>query len=211
MSRLPPRIQWVLRTMQYRFQFEDKSGKKPIALTAWKQSRSPFLAVASLLLLLISGRFLIIHFHIGLSLTDSSSAEGFYRLIDAPVRRGELVAACLPADIEHEGLDRGYLRAGECSGGAEAVLKIVGALPGDELDIEPDRVSINGTALTNSLTLSRDTANRPLAHARWGRRAVAPDEVWIFGFNNRRSWDSRYFGPITLRAIRGVAEPLMTW
>ena len=40
--------------------------------------------------------------------------------------------------IAQEGLARGYLRTGACSGNAEPVGKIVGALTGDSVEIEPD-------------------------------------------------------------------------
>jgi conjugative transfer signal peptidase TraF len=150
--------------MQYHFQLLDSLVRKARLSPSWRQLRLPLAALGAVLLMLGSARLLIGYLRIGLSLTDSSSPAGFYRLIDAPVRRGELVAACLPNDIERQGLARGYLRGGECSGGAEALLKIVGALAGDEVDIQRNQVSINGRVLAEGRTLSRDTANRPLPH-----------------------------------------------
>ena len=44
-----------------------------------------------------------------------------------------------------------------------------------------------------------------------GARRVAPGEVWLFGFNDRRSWDARYFGPVPLADVRGVLKPMVTW
>jgi len=151
------------------------------------------------------------HFKVGFTPSNSSCAEGFYRLIDAPIRRGELVAGCLPVNAEQEGLARGYLGSGDCPGGAEPVLKMIGGLRGDEVDVEAGWIAVNGNRFANSATVSRDSIGRLLTHVVWGKRRVGPEEVWLFGLNNRRSWDSRYFGPIPLRAIRGVAEPLVTW
>jgi signal peptidase I len=91
------------------------------------------------------------------------------------------------------------------------VLKVIGGLSGDEVDVESGWIAVNGKRLDNSATVTRDSVGRLLTHVVWGKRRVAPEEVWLFGLNNRRSWDSRYFGPIPLRAIRGVAEPLLTW
>jgi len=34
--------------------------------------------------------------------------------------------------------------------------------------------------------------------------------VWLFGLNDLRSWDSRYFGPIPDRLIRGALQPVLT-
>ena len=146
-----------------------------------------------------------------ISNTDSAAPAGIYRVVSPEVKRGELVAACLPFDIAQQGLSRGYLRTGPCAGNAEPVGKIAGALPGDIVDIERDWIDVNGRRIPHSAVASRDSVGRPLAHVPWGRRQVAPGEVWLLGFNNRRSWDSRYFGPIPLGNVRGRLEPIFTW
>jgi len=148
---------------------------------------------------------------IRISTTDSAAPAGVYRIAGHEIRRGELVAACLPIAAAKLGLARGYLGAGDCPGNAEPVDKLVGALPGDLLDIERGWVSVNGVRFPDSATASRDSAGRPLAHVAFGRRRVAAGEVWLFGFNDRRSWDSRYFGPVPLAAIRGELRPVVTW
>jgi conjugative transfer signal peptidase TraF len=148
---------------------------------------------------------------IRISTTDSAAPAGVYRVVSHEVRRGELVVACLPITVAKLGLARGYLGSGDCPGNAEPVDKIVGALPGDQLDIEAGWVSVNGVRLPGSATAPRDSAKRPLAHVRWGKRRVAPGAVWLFGFNDRRSWDSRYFGPVPLGNIRGELRPVITW
>ncbi len=186
------------------------SGASEIS-PSWNQFRAPLLAGISTVLMAAGITFLTRHFRIGLTPSNSSCAEGIYRLVDAPTGRGELAAACLPVNAEQEGLMRGYLADGDCPGGGEPVLKVIGGLRGDEVDVEAGWVAVNGKRLANSATLTRDSAGRPLTHVVWGKRRVGAEEVWLFGLNNRRSWDSRYFGPIPLQAIRGVAEPLVTW
>lgn len=148
---------------------------------------------------------------IRISTTDSAAPAGVYRIAGHEVRRGELVAACLPLRAVKLGLARGYLRAGDCPGHTEPVDKVIGALPGDLVDIEPGWVSVNGVRFPDSATASRDSAGRPLAHVAWGERHVAPGEVWLFGFNDPRSWDSRYFGPVPLANLRGELRPVVTW
>ncbi len=148
---------------------------------------------------------------IRISTTDSAAPAGVYRIIGREVRRGALVAACLPLGVAKLGLARGYLQAGDCPGDAEPVDKIIGALPGDILDVEPGWVSVNGVRFPDSAMASRDSAGRPLAHVAWGKRRVAAGEVWLFGFNDRRSWDSRYFGPVPLANLRGELKPIVTW
>ena len=87
------------------------------------------------------------HFRVLLTLTDSSCAEGFYRLVDAPIRRGELVTACLPVSAEREGVARRYLMRGDCPGGAEPVVKVVDGIVGDRVEIEAGLVLVDGKRL----------------------------------------------------------------
>ena len=112
------------------------------------------------------------------TLTDSAAPAGIYRLITAPAGRGALVAACLPAAIARTGLTRGYLQAGDCPGGVEPVAKVLGALPGDVVEVAPGGVAVNGVPFANSATAARQRG--PAAHARGvgrpagqGRRGLA--------------------------------------
>jgi conjugative transfer signal peptidase TraF len=150
-------------------------------------------------------------FHLRIVLTDSSAPAGIYRLSAVPAGRGDLAAACLPAAVARTGLTRGYLGEGDCAAGAEPVAKVIGAMPGDVVELEPGWVAVNGMKFTNSQTAARDSAGRPLAHVPSGARQVGAGEVWLFGFNNSRSWDARYFGPVPLANVRGVLRPLVTW
>lgn len=184
---------------------------KRISLPGWEQARGPAIAAICLALITAQIALLMRHFQVGFTATDSSSAEGFYRLIDAPLARNQLVLACLSAAIERQGLARRYLQKGDCPGGAEPVLKAAIGLPGDLVEVEPEGISVNGVRFANSRTVQRDSHGRRLLHVAWGARRVRTDEVWLFGFNNGRSWDSRYFGPVPLHSIRGVARPVLTW
>jgi conjugative transfer signal peptidase TraF len=147
-----------------------------------------------------------------ISLTDSAAPAGIYRIVPGVfVERGELVGVCLPSSIAQEGLARGYLSKGDCPGGAEPVAKVIGAVPGDVLKVLPSSVSVDGKTFPDSTVAARDSIGRPLPHVPWGTRRVPPGQVWLFGFNNRRSWDARYFGPVSLSGIRGVLKPILTW
>jgi type IV secretory pathway protease TraF len=84
-------------------------------------------------------------------------------------------------------------------------------MSGDVVELEPGWVAINGVKFPNSKTAARDSAGRQLAHVASGARGVGEGEVWLFGFNNRRSWDARYFGPVQLANVRGVLRPVVTW
>ena len=164
------------------------------------------IAIATALLIAVGNAFGVL-----ISNTDSAAPAGVYRVVSSKFQRGDLVAACLPISIAQEGLARGYLRTGACAGNAEPVGKIVGALPGDIVEIEPGWVAVNGVRFSRSGVAARDSAGRPLPHVAWGSHRVAAGQVWLFGFNDRRSWDSRYFGPVPLANVRGEIEPVVTW
>jgi len=135
---------------------------------------------------------------------------GFYRIVDEPVARGVLVVACVPAASARLARERGYLAAGSCPGAAQPVLKRIGAVPGDRVDLGPDGLGVNGTRLPDSAPAASDSRGRRLHHAPWGRTVVAPGEVWLIGVEPSRSWDSRYFGPVPLEHVRAV-RPVVTF
>ena len=129
----------------------------------------------------------------------------------AEPHRGELVLACLPPVAAAWAMQRRYLAGGSCPAGAEPVVKMLGAVQGDEVMVERDFVAINNVRFPQSQTSAVDSRGRPLPHIGWGPRHVAAGEVWLFGFNHPRSWDARYFGPIPADNVRGVLQPLVTW
>jgi conjugative transfer signal peptidase TraF len=164
------------------------------------------IAVAAAVLIAIGEAFGVL-----ISNTDSAAPAGIYRVVDKHIKRGDLVAACLPIAIAQQGLARGYLRTGECPGNAEPVGKIAGALPGDVVEVERGWVAVNGVKIPRSALATHDSARRPLPHSVWGNHTVGANEVWVFGFNDPRSWDSRYFGPIPFSNVRGALKPILTW
>jgi conjugative transfer signal peptidase TraF len=164
------------------------------------------IAVAAALVIAVGNAFGVL-----ISNTDSAAPAGVYRIVSAKFQRGDLVAACLPIAIAQEGLARGYLRTGACAGNAEPVGKIIGALAGDVVEIEPGWIAVNGVRFKRSAITARDRVGRPLLHVAWGSHRVQAGEVWLFGFNDRRSWDSRYFGPIPLANIHGQIKPVLVW
>lgn len=138
-----------------------------------------------------------------------SAPVGFYRTVDGSVARGALVVTCVPPAAARVARDRGYLGTGPCPGGVQPILKPIGALPGDLVELAPDAVTVNGVRLPNSVTAARDSQDRPLPHVPWGRYLVPPEDVWLFATGTAQSWDSRYFGPIRLDAVR-VVRPTLT-
>ena len=64
--------------------------------------------------------------------------------------------------------------------------------------------------LPNTAPLSKDTKGRPLEAWPFGRYVVAPGTVWVASSYHPRSFDSRYFGPISTAAIRHRLKPFLT-
>jgi conjugative transfer signal peptidase TraF len=97
---------------------------------------------------------------------------------------------------------RGYRDAGDCRDGAAPLLKPVVARSGDMVEVSRRGISVNGIPLPNTAQLATDAKGRPLEGWPSGRYVVAPETVWVASSYHPRSFDSRYFGPLSTSAIR---------
>ena len=130
---------------------------------------------------------------------------------EIPVPRRCVVIACLSGAEATEAEDRGYLGLGSCPGGVEPVVKPVAAVAGDVITVTPKGIVVNGTALPHTAPLAKDSAGRPLQAVPAGTYRVAPGTVWLSPGHDPRSFDSRYFGPVPIAAIRAGVKPLVTF
>jgi conjugative transfer signal peptidase TraF len=126
----------------------------------------------------------------------------------ATVHRGDTVVVCAPPLETSEGLERGYIGAGGCPGGSEPLLKPVAAVAGDVVSVGRDVVAVNGQALPDVVPLTHDSAGRPLFGVAPGNYRVRDGEVWVVSSHVPNSWDSRYWGAVSLAGIQGRAEPV---
>jgi conjugative transfer signal peptidase TraF len=163
-----------------------------------------------LLVFLLAGSLLVLLSPVHLNLS-ASLPVGVYRSVQQPLRRGALVAVCLPPAIAAFGLRRGYVRPGSCASGVQPLVKPIGALAGDTLDIRAARILVNGQPLAHSATRTQDRHGRRLTHVAWGERRVAAGTVWLFATHHPRSWDSRYFGPVAVETIQSGVTSVWTW
>src|SRR5207302_6958602 len=146
---------------------------------------------------------------VGLNLSRSEP-RGIYRSVADTPDRGGLVVVCLPAPIAGFGRARGYLGPGDCPGSTQPVLKRVGAVAGDVVQVGSETVAVNDVRLATRPIEALDSAARPLQHVAFGSYVVAAGELWLFGSPGARSWDSRHFGPVPAASVRGVARPVLT-
>jgi conjugative transfer signal peptidase TraF len=138
--------------------------------------------------------------------SDASQPAGLYR--GAPLgfalpARHQLALVVLPPEIAAVGRERGYLLFPE-------VGKCVAALPGDWVKVDAAGITVNGHLLPGTAQLRFDREGRPLPRLTLPGHRVPPDAVWLYSNHSPRSWDSRYFGPVPLDALRGALHPLFT-
>ena len=105
---------------------------------------------------------------------------------------------------------RGYRDPGICRDGGAPLLKPIVAKSGDVVELSARGISVNGRLLSNTAPLSKDTKGRPLEAWPFGRYVVASETVWVASSYHPRSFDSRYFGPISTAAIRHRLRAFLT-
>ena len=139
---------------------------------------------------------------------SDSVAVGWYRIdpLDRrtsspprPLSVGSIVLVPLPAEAAALAAQRGYLPA------RVPLLKRVGAVAPQEVCIADGSVRIDG--VPSAAVLSADRWGRPLPS--WSQcRRLRPGELFLLSVTNPASFDSRYFGPVSVAAVIGVARPV---
>ena len=143
---------------------------------------------------------------IGLRVNVTGSIPiGLYRISakSSPFRRGDIVLVCLRDDMAGFAHKRGYVpRGGRCPGGTAPVGKLVLALPGDTVTVDPIGLRVNGTLVPHSRALERDGSGCRLPHVAAGQYHVPTGALWVIG-SSARSFDSRYFGSVDSGSVIG--------
>ena len=136
-----------------------------------------------------------------------SLPAGVYMSTKVPAR---LIEFCPAEPYASLAIERGYRDEGVCPDGAMPLLKPIVAGAGDAVDVSARGIAVNGSLLRNSAPLRVDTKGRPLPAWHFGHYVVAPGTVWVASSYNPRSFDSRYFGPVSTSTIRDYVRPLVT-
>ncbi|MDE2014692.1 MAG: conjugative transfer signal peptidase TraF [Alphaproteobacteria bacterium] len=131
---------------------------------------------------------------------SASAPIGFYRVLPPGLfRRGELVLVRTPKSVRDLAAQRGYLPLGV------PLVKRIAALSGDTVCIVRHVVRIDGRALAEQR--ATDTKGRPLPQ--WsGCRTLGLEEMFLLMAGVPDSFDGRYFGPVSARAVIGRLVPL---
>jgi conjugative transfer signal peptidase TraF len=122
-----------------------------------------------------------------------------------------LIEFCPAAPLAQLTMRRGYRDRGVCLDGGAPLLKPTIAIAGDEVSLSSLGFAVNGVQIPNTAPLPADTNGRPLRHWPYGSYRVAAGTIWVASGYNARSFDSRYFGPVPLAAIRDRVKPIVTF
>ena len=127
-----------------------------------------------------------------------SAPKGYYLIVNSTIQKGDYVLANIPMQARILAEKRQYLPKGV------PILKPVMAGYGDHICIRNDRVFINGRAL--AMLFKKDSRGRKLLP--WKGCRKLSDEFFLISTYTNRSYDSRYFGPVTREKVIGKAVPL---
>jgi conjugative transfer signal peptidase TraF len=139
-----------------------------------------------------------------------SEPLGLWKIVslERPVLVGDLVFICPPPTEDMgEARSRGYLRHGLCPGGMAPLIKTVVAVSGQTIDIGDD-VKIDGKLLAHSRLMTEDGQGRPINPYHGG---VLPPGTLFLHSNFPASFDSRYFGPVSVDSVLGLAREVWTY
>lgn len=178
----------------------------------WKHGNiAPRLTIKNLLILVIAIVSLVTFLCIsGLRFNSTNSCPvGFWVLVRLTPNTGDLVFVCPPdREISQEALRRGYFERGLCPGGYKPLVKRLVATAGDTIRVVGDTIVING--IDQGKIKTKDAQGRHL-EAFTDYIRLTGDNGWFMSEYNDYSFDSRYFGPIPITSIQGVAIPILTW
>lgn len=111
---------------------------------------------------------------------------------------GSIVLTTLPPETAELAARRGYLPD------HIPLLKRVGAVAPQHVCISADQIRIDGVLVATLLHTDRlGRALQAWPHC----RQLQPGELFLLSVTNPASFDSRYFGPVSVSAVIGVASP----
>ncbi len=171
---------------------------------------SPFI----LAMLMLDGTFYFInHPSVRFNLTDSQP-KGIYTLqpSEEAAHRGDLVTFCLESNNPFTALakERGYVGGGTCPSGLKPLLKRLAGLPGDELEIAPDGLILNGNFLHLSFRPPCDSRGREMPPSLLQNGKIPEGQALVLSQEHGNSFDSRHFGLVPLDSLTRV-EPVLTF
>jgi conjugative transfer signal peptidase TraF len=175
-------------------------------MMVWLRSLVPGLGAA--MLHAVIGFAAPLHYAVNVS---PSLPLGVYRVVPpGRLALGDIVLVCLAGDAAALARARGYLARGRCVAGVEPLGKRIGAMVGDAIAVTPQGVMVNGIPIPFTTPLRADSRGRPLPQLAGYRRTLGQGELWLIATAHRPSFDSRYFGPVSIGDVIAVGCPVWT-
>ena len=163
-----------------------------------------------LLILLLALLVVIFTNYLGLIINITSSMKnGLYIKQSSAIKHGDIVSFCLSSHAQHIGLSQHYLQRGSGCDGSNPLIKQVIAIPGDDVVLAENYIAVNYIKHFYK-TYHEDSFNSPLMTYPRGIYKNTQG-YWLIGVNDSKSWDSRYWGPISEKQIRHKLKPIVTW
>jgi conjugative transfer signal peptidase TraF len=138
-----------------------------------------------------------------------SMKRGLYLSQKGIIGRGDIVSACLIEPYKQVGIARNYIEKGEKCNGSDPLIKQVIAVPGDDVMLTDSYIEVNGDIYPYK-TYYQDSLQRPLAVYPRGKYFKTKG-YWLIGNHDMKSWDSRYWGPVSKEQIISKLKPVLTW
>jgi conjugative transfer signal peptidase TraF len=176
-------------------------------MTAQQRRAIVVLSMAAMAVILLAVTAIAGGYRINLT---PSEPLGLWRIIPLhrPATVDDLLFICPPETAAMRAARaRGYFRSGSCPGGVAPLIKTVIAVAGQHVEIG-DSVSVDGRKVPFSDLALRDGKGRPLTPFPNG--IVPPGYVFLHS-SFPGSYDSRYFGPVPISGILGLAQEVFTY
>lgn len=137
--------------------------------------------------------------HVFLNIFTNSLPQGVYLRKDGGFVKEEYALTCLTQPIVEYGLERQYLRKGNCKTGIIPVGKVIKAVPGDTFSVINNVLKANGETF---LIAQKDSAGRSLKRFYAdGVYVLKQGEYLLLSDYVADSWDSRYWGPVNVEYL----------
>jgi conjugative transfer signal peptidase TraF len=135
---------------------------------------------------------------------------GIYLKTTPHPQKGSLISVCLPKDTMKQGIENHYVISGwgTCDGMLPLLKEII-AVPGDDVILMNNAISVNGK-IYHSPTYNKDSAGNLMPIYPRGHYPNTTG-YWLLGISDIRSWDSRYWGAISNNLIKNSLLPIFVW
>lgn len=146
---------------------------------------------------------------IQINTTDSVKKGLYYIKKSSQYKLNDYVVFCLDDLTAKKAYMAKYINHGSCPGGYEPLLKKIIAVPGDYLLFDNNLIK-TPSGEYQAPTFKKDKSNHSI-NFKQQYGSLILSGFWVYGDNNIRSFDSRYFGQIKQKQILYVAKPLFVF